>query len=576
MSANLPMTTKDKGRLLMQEFTDQTTLHGLPKVIRAQSACKRLVWSLLLVASLIALFYQASRLVDQFISFRKTVSVNIDHNAIDFPVVTICSESGIRSSVKEDIARHLENYNLLDLFNNPNYNFFTDLKIIRFNESGCDSTECNFRREYLKWFSNSIKTAALFSFQNYKIDSFTLAANMGLNLTTSVGLRIEDILFGCTYDGERCKNEDFVVIRHPRHLMCYSFKKGTETLAKIGRKQGLKLALKYAPLSRRYRGIAGLFGIQSSDVTPGYRVFVHPAGTPPYADGDGAVFFPGVQASIGFTKNIYERLGRPYGNCTSNATLKNHDVKYSSRGCLDEYRQQMTRRICNCTDISLPYRDSDLDRFPYCRILQLPDLCGHNASFWSKITFANYESLSLVPDICLRQTVRFFENMDCVANATAIAYRSVTERNADTHCYPPCSQIKYELRPSFNVWPSREGFYQTLGEMISVITNGDVYEMLAFMARWATDDQDSQVAFEEFKSSFLLVDVFLSDTDVTRNTEQVMYEWYQMLSEFGGLLGLYIGMSVMTFCEIIELLIMKIHICFSKYSKKVHPKSPKT
>ena len=556
----------------MRQFADETTLHGLPKVLRASNSTKRLVWSLLFTASVAAMLFQASELIGQFLSFRKSASVDVVQSAIDFPMVTICSENALRLSVQEDIATHLKRFDLLTLLH-PDYNVATHLNIEQYgNDGDCNSSECNFKRSYLDWFSNTISTALLFDFENYKIDNYVLAANLGFNLTTSVGHHIEDFLYGCKYEGKYCENDDFVVFRHPRHLMCHSFKKKTRTIAKVGQKKGLKLILKYSLMSNMLRGMALLLGIHTPETSPGFRIFVHAPGTSPFSDGDGTVFYPGIQASIGFTKTVYDRIGPPYGHCTSNSTLSRHDERYSSRGCLAEKQQDITRSLCNCTDISLPHRSGDLGRFPFCRTLHIPTECTYNASFWHKVKYHDPQTAAHIPEICLVTIKTFFDNMDCVANVTSAAHSpSTIEQNTGVHCYPPCKQFKYELRTTTNVWPTRDGFYQTLGQMITGTTNGNVTDMVAYMQRWAKNDRDSQLALDEFRSSFLQVDVFLSDGDVTTNSEHVAYEWYQMLSEFGGLLGLYIGMSLMTLGELLELLILKLYDLFNaRFSDRVH------
>ena len=556
----------------MHDFAEETTLHGLPKVIKSKSTCKRVVWLVLFTCSLIALLLQASELLGQFASFRKSVSINVDQSAVEFPAVTICSENGVRLHIKEAVARQIKGYDLLDAFNTTHYNMFNSIKVDQFKQSDCVSPECVFIREYLKWFSNTIKTAATFSYLAYKLDGYLLAANLGVNVTSSAGVRLQDMLYVCEYNGEQCDVDDFVLSRHPRHLLCYTFKK--ETTAKFGQQRGLRLVLKHLPMSALLKKVNGLLGMGSVDRSPGFRVSVHPRESLPFSEDAGSVYSPGVSASLGFTKTVYERIGKPYGNCTDKPALSKNNKRYTSLSCLAEYQQDIARSRCNCTDISLPHTECELHLYPYCRTLRLPEECNSNASFWNQVNFYRQETLSLVPDICRKPVQDLFERIECMNKASSIAYTQIAEQNSDVNCYPPCKQIKYEVRDSEKVWPSYDGFYQTLAQMITDrnSANRGIANVFTYMVRWA-DNEQSQSAVDGFRSRFVQIDVHLRDPEVTTISEHVTYEWYQMLSEFGGLVGLYIGMSVMTLCEMLELLFMKIYnLCFIKFSNKTNCK----
>ena len=553
----------------LHEFAEDTTLHGLPKVIKSKSVFKRVVWLVLFTCSMIALLWQASQLVGQFTSFRKSVSINIDQSVVEFPAVTLCNENGVNLAIKEDIAKHIKGFDLLDAFNTTHYNLFSSLHVDDYNQSDCNSPECTFTGEYLKWFSNTIKSAATFSYLNYKLDGYLLAANLGINLSASAGVRLQDVLYVCKYNGEQCNAGDFVVTRHPRHLLCYTFKK--DASAKLGRNRGLQLVLKYSPRSTMLKRINGLIGMEGVDMSPGYRISVHPLNSLPFSENTGTVYSPGVYASLGFSKTVYERIGNPYGNCTDQSTLRKYNRRYSSLGCLTEYQQDITRSLCNCTDISLPHTEVELDRYPYCRTLRLPKECNSNASFWNHVNMFRVGTLSLVPDVCRKLTEKLFESLNCMDNASTVSYTRITERNTGVDCFPPCKQIKCEVQSSEKVWPSADGFYQTLGQMITDSANNKFTELFTYMVRWAANEGQGQSVIDEFRSKFVMIDIYLTDPEVTTISEHVLYEWYQMLSEFGGLVGLYIGMSVMTLCEVFELFLMKIYtICCARSSNKIN------
>ena len=556
---------------ILKDFANETTLHGLPKVITSSNVFKRLAWFVLFLCALGTMTWQTSKLFEQFLSFRKTVSLDVDRAVMQFPSVTLCSESGVSVAVKEDIAEHIRGYDIQDAFN-FSYNIFANLSVIdhHHQNGNCSGHVCSVSREYLQWFSNVIKTALTFVFENYKLDGYLLAANLGLNLSTHAGVHLQDNLYSCHFDGHPCSVKNFTVYRDPRYLLCYTF--GTEALAKVGRERGLKLVLKYTPLSDKILRLNSLPGLSSPDMSPGFRISVHSPNSAPSLNEDGIVLYPGLKASLGFSTTVYKRIGKPYGNCTDRATLTDTNIPYTYVGCSNEYKQELIRSICNCTDIALPFHEHELEQYPYCRKLSLPLECNSNASFWQNVNMMKPETLTLIPEACKGPTSKLYQRLDCIASADFTAYMRMTEIDQSLRCFPPCSQRKFEVRDVRSDWPTTEDFILNLGQLVTQDIER-YQEMLDYSMRWTYREAGTQNPLDDFRKKFLQVNVFLRDNDVTTIREQALYEWYQLLSEFGGIVGLYLGMSVMTLCELLELVFQNIfNISFGKKtsSSRIH------
>ena len=546
---------------ILKDFANETTLHGLPKVITSSNACKRTVWCVLFFTGLVVMGWQTSKLFEQYLSFRKAVSVDVDQTVMPFPGVTLCSEGQTMLSVKEEIADHVKGYNVKDVFN-MSHNIFVNLTVDDYtrisNNSGPESIVS---REYLKWFSNSIKSMISFFYENYKLDGYLLSANLGFNVSTHAGIRLEDVLYVCEFDGQPCTFANFTVYRDPRYILCYTFR--TASLATVGRTRGLKLILKYTPLSEKLLSINTFPGLNSVDFSPGFKVAVHPQESDPVIE-EGVTVYPGLKTALGFTRTIYNRIGQPHGNCTNRVTLADNETPYSSIGCSNEYKQELVHSLCNCTDIALPFQEHELERYPYCRKLVLPSECNHNASFWRGVSALKPETFSLIPDKCNGPVAQLFRNIHCISNATFVAYTRMNHRNLSSQCFPPCSETKFEVRDHSGVWPTTDDYYHNLG---LIITQNEkrLKEMIYYSYEWTYRETGSQRPLDDFRKKFLQVNVYQRDADVTTIREQAMYEWYQLLSELGGLVGLYVGMSIMTVCELFEFILVKL---FSKLLPK--------
>ena len=313
--------------------------------------------------------------------------------------------------------------------------------------------------------------------------------------------------------------------------------------------------------------------MSSPDVSAGFRIALHTPASLPSLDDTSVTVSPGRQYGVGFKVTDISRVGHPHGNCTTAPTLTNSSLPYSTNACIMQALQTTIGARCNCTDISLPHKPLDTSELPFCRTLRLPEFCGINASFWQYVNLINESTAAFIPEECKIGLGLLDERMDCVREARSFLRAGGDAVRPTETCFPPCSQTKYDIRDTNSDWPASEDFYHSLGYIISQSPESK-NELYPYMESWAFEEDfpgTQSTALQVFRSSFVQLDVFLEDDDVTSVREQVVYEWYQLLSEIGGLIGLYIGMSVMTACEIIELIITSaIRLC-TLSRDKVHP-----
>ena len=61
------------------------------------------------------------------------------------------------------------------------------------------------------------------------------------------------------------------------------------------------------------------------------------------------------------------------------------------------------------------------------------------------------------------------------------------------------------------------------------------------------------------KSNFLRVNVYLQSMTIEEYKEKTSYELANLFSDIGGTCGLWVGMSIITWCEFIELVVLLFH-----------------
>ena len=69
------------------------------------------------------------------------------------------------------------------------------------------------------------------------------------------------------------------------------------------------------------------------------------------------------------------------------------------------------------------------------------------------------------------------------------------------------------------------------------------------------------------------VSVYFIDTTFTEMTEKPLLETFDLVSSIGGLMGIFLGMSLLSMCEIIQFIFSVVNaiLChFCKFENKLH------
>ncbi|VDM37393.1 unnamed protein product [Toxocara canis] len=112
-------------------------------------------------------------------------------------------------------------------------------------------------------------------------------------------------------------------------------------------------------------------------------------------------------------------------------------------------------------------------------------------------------------------------------------------------CQQPCSQSVYTVSYSAGIWPS-----QSLN-----ISIGN-----------CNDEPD--ICNEQYQENGAMVEVFYEALNFEMLTESEAYGVVKMLSDFGGQLGLWSGVSFITCCEFVFLLIETLYMMFDHHYRK--------
>jgi amiloride-sensitive sodium channel subunit alpha len=227
---------------------------------------------------------------------------------------------------------------------------------------------------------------------------------------------------------------------------------------------------------------------------------------------EGVVIKAGSYAKINLKKTESTNLPSPYSSCqeigTFNTTLSNEmnriGIKYSHRNCVLLCQQKIIIDRLGCYRLDLP------------RIFDAPP--------------------------CLNQSIY---------NQLLVDYIDFSTSDCNDLCPFECYSVTYELSVSYTDFPSYKYYnrYMRLDKPF-----------------FANVFKTENVTYEMFKNSMASLFIYIDDNKSTQITESIATPVVQFIANLGGTLGLFVGTSVLSLMEIVELLIDLIFILFQSYN----------
>ncbi|XP_046571634.1 amiloride-sensitive sodium channel subunit gamma-like [Haliotis rubra] len=275
---------------LVKYFGENTSMHGVSRFAGNQGFFRRSFWVLAVLAGAGVAAYNIWTIFLAFRTWEVSTVVSLVYNAkLRFPSITICNINAVKKSQLINLTgdKTTENPRL------PRNN-----SLVSRAEVGSSGV------------TDAINTDDSAFSGDYRAAVNTQEA--ALNLTTAekrqIGHQIEDMLFGCTYQGKTCTSENFTRFYNYMHGNCYDFTPTAKDYmysTKTGPLYGLSLMLNAE--EDEY--------VQSLTNSVGFKVSVHNHFAMPFPEDDGFDISPGFATSVGVRKVVVQRTPAPYGNC---------------------------------------------------------------------------------------------------------------------------------------------------------------------------------------------------------------------------------------------------------------------
>ena len=342
-----------------------------------------------------------------------------------------------------------------------------------------------------------------------------------LELNETVKLKIahslDDILLSCVYNGIECTSRQFFPIFDRNKGYCYAFNSGNnssgqtvnlERSVRAGSDYGLQLTM-YANYYEKLSKYNAYIGLELKVVNSSY-----------YGIDEGILLSPGYLTNVAMHRFFEIMLPKPYSNCDipneSTQTgysyifdeIYHSNYEYTQQLCLDLCYQKYVKDACKCNPYDYPFFGGT---------------------------------------IC--------ENSDenCIDNITRIFLKSdYIVQTCMPMCPLQCNQTGFTTSISFS---------QLNGDAFISKLNGTPSLSADFLSKPISGDQA--------KNSIVQVNIFYDTLSYTLADETPACEWICLLADIGGILGLFMGASVLSIGEVIEVLI-EVFFIYKGTSKHQH------
>ena len=326
-----------------------------------------------------------------------------------------------------------------------------------------------------------------------------------------LGHDLADILLGCNFNNQKCTAEDFVWKFDESLGNCYTFNSGFDAT------NGNRTDLKNSTISGAMHGLQIELYVNFHEDLKffnsklGTGALIRIENNSFLSDSqysEGIRVSPGFETSISIDRLFKFNLPKPYSNCDIDNTapkefdsylykkIANSTYNYNQQLCFTQCLQQLAIDTCNCT---IPVFFSFFDVEPAASLEQ--NIC------FLKAYYETYLSNNFIKINCLPL------------------------------CPLECNKTEYKTSISF----------QIIGDWFVDYINDS--KMLS------ADFVKKPINSHTTKESVVKVNAFYDSLSYTISTEAVKMNWVLLLANIGGTLGLFLGISVLSLCEIAEVLI---------------------
>ena len=321
----------------------------------------------------------------------------------------------------------------------------------------------------------------------------------------SYSLTLDEMLISCLYASTACNASDFEWYYDTLYGNCYMFNKGSNSSIKMSTNTGKWNGL------RLELYVGSINELEVNQQSSGAHIFIHNHTIKPNSY-SGIDVSTSTNTNIAVSRMFFKKLSLPYSDCVSASDsiyykfLVDLNGKYRYRDCIMLCFQREVIENCKCRDVTLPTLDTATRM-----CLNNNDLTGCLYPLFTNFSRWNME------EVC-------------------------------PYCKYECETVLYGYSSSFNEYPSEE--------------YGN------FLLRLNKIKAKNVTNFDQLKRNVLSLNIYYDDLQYRLVEEVPAMDLFTLISNVGGTLGLFLGMSFLSFLEIAELLLEIILLKIDIYKER--------
>jgi amiloride-sensitive sodium channel subunit alpha len=516
-----PQNLKDTFR----KFCLLTSVRGVPRVVKSHSVVWKIIWAVSVLTFLGMSLKQTGELVKDYLTWPKR-QIHIIHETEKrpFPSTTLCSlqplSSGWSKMVEKNGTTAIDEY------------FDTIRKYVDNVTNADDKSIWNSMASIKGYYQNTDRE---------------IAKSLGPDQDTLINNCNFIVVEGSEHKTMSCGR--IIMYEHPEYLNCYTI--SMNSLEEQMNATSVTILIFLDDFT--YPDYPSISIQDQMAQMHGVKVRLHGFNTFPRLDFEDILVPAGMAAEVELRTTYLNFLSEPHGDCDHDininlTNLYNDMYIYSMGACDDMCRQRSIMKQCKCKDPTLPAPvGTDMTKFPYCGFLE-------------------------------KNTTKVLERLKCLNKMLSLKQETINDENKCI-CPQPCYATKYIPNLTMAVWP-HESFHLAVYENYiknkSYAPHFDIYRSIKSKMKSNRSEAYKELRKHDLiKRNFVKLTVKRHDFRVTKITEVPLITPTHLLSSVGGALSFWLGITVVTLVELLELLwdIVKIGI-LKKIWQLIRPRLP--
>jgi hypothetical protein len=425
------------------------------------------------------------------------------------------------------MSRSIIDYFSYDVISKTEFKYETSLLFPVITICNLNQFNTEYSREFLsKVFNSSYPNM---DYELYANDYVNQITTQNISLKYQFGKRLDETIIKCKFGIYNCNlNEDFELFYDDHYGNCYRFNSGKNMNGKTVERRYANAFMSYLEMVLWIGPNQNNYDMFSEE--NGMVVFMN-NNTADLVLGNGVTISPSYSTRISLDKINVMKKPQPYSNCVDNLNKIDSYDSLIFKKVIEKYpNYTYTYMVC----------------FFHCLQKTFGQFCDCQTK---NSKFIYYETMRF----CFMNDTQIYEDKVCMEQYLNNFLTNSKYYLNQCDCPIECNYDFYRYSISTSEFPTRQ--YSAYLAKNSLIKSN---------LKQLNSDNVSLDDFDQIRKSVAKIVIYYGDMTQTFITEYAKTQIADLVACVGGILGLFMGISFLSFIEIFDLLIQFIYICINK------------